>query len=451
MVQRGHIFAIVDEVDSILIDEARTPLIISGPAAESAQLYYQFAGIVRTLRAEDDYEVDEEKRIVGADRDRHREGGDASSGVSNLYDAVSVNYVHHLTQALYAKELYRRDKDYLVAQGEVKIVDEFTGRTLDGRRWSDGLHQAVEAKERVRIKEENHTWATVTLQNYFRLYDKLSGMTGTAETEASEFASTYDLPVVPIPTNMPTGPRGQARPHLQVRGRQVQRRGRGHRRAATQTGQPVLVGTASVSKSEHLSRLLEKTGHPPRGPQRQAALPGSRDRGPGRPGRWRDGGHQHGRSRRRHHPRRATPRAWPAARPTPGASTSTPRRAPPSTRAVEAEFEKECRRGGRGGPRARWALRARQRAAREPPHRQPAAGPLRAPGGPGREPVLPVPRGRPHAPVRHRGHELGHGPGPPRRRAHRGQDGDQGHRAGPEHRRGPQRRDPARTSSSTTT
>ena len=171
MVQRGHHFAIVDEVDSILIDEARTPLIISGPAAESAQLYYQFAGIVRTLRAEDDYEVDEEKRIV-VPTEAGIEKVERQLGVSNLYDAVSVNYVHHLTQALYAKELYRRDKDYLVAQGEVKIVDEFTGRTLDGRRWSDGLHQAVEAKERVRIKEENHTWATVTLQNYFRLYDE---------------------------------------------------------------------------------------------------------------------------------------------------------------------------------------------------------------------------------------------------------------------------------------
>src|SRR5271163_2800305 len=202
MVQRGHPFAIIDEVDSILIDEARTPLIISGPAAESAQLYYQFAGIVRTLRAEEDYEVDEEKRTV-VPTETGIEKVERQLGVSNLYDAVAVNYVHHLTQALLAKELYRRDKDYLVAQGEVKIVDEFTGRTLDGRRWSDGLHQAVEAKERVKINEENHTWATVTLQNYFRLYEKLGGMTGTAETEAGEFASTYNLTVVPIPTNRP--------------------------------------------------------------------------------------------------------------------------------------------------------------------------------------------------------------------------------------------------------
>ncbi len=202
MVQRGHPFGIVDEVDSILIDEARTPLIISGPGTESAKLYYQFAGIARTLVAEDDYEVDEEKKIVVP-----TEAGIAKVerqlGADNLYDAVAVNYVHHLTAALRAKELFHRDRDYLVADGEVKIVDEFTGRTLDGRRWSDGLHQAVEAKERVRIKEENHTWATVTLQNYFRLYEKLAGMTGTAETEAAEFAGTYGISVVPIPTNMP--------------------------------------------------------------------------------------------------------------------------------------------------------------------------------------------------------------------------------------------------------
>jgi len=260
MVQRGHPFAIVDEVDSILIDEARTPLIISGPANESAKLYYQFAGIVRTLRDESDYEVDEEKRIV-VPTEAGIEKVERQLGVSNLYDAVSVNYVHHLTQALYAKELYRRDKDYLVADGEVKIVDEFTGRTLDGRRWSDGLHQAVEAKERVRINEENHTWATVTLQNYFRLYEKLAGMTGTAETEASEFANTYDLPVVPIPPNKPLVRLDQ--PDLIYKSEEAKFN------AVVEdilerndTGQPVLVGTASVSKSEHLSRLLEKKGIP---------------------------------------------------------------------------------------------------------------------------------------------------------------------------------------------
>src|SRR5579862_6864967 len=187
MVQRGHSYGIVDEVDSILIDEARTPLIISGPSSESARLYYQFAGVARSLTRDADYEVDEEKRTV-APTEEGIEKVERAMGIDNLYDLVSSNYVHQLTQALKAKELYKRDKEYIVADGEVKIVDEFTGRILEGRRWSDGLHQAVEAKERVRIKEEFHTWATVTLQNYFRLYDKLAGMTGTAETEASEFA-----------------------------------------------------------------------------------------------------------------------------------------------------------------------------------------------------------------------------------------------------------------------
>jgi preprotein translocase subunit SecA len=260
MVQRGHKFAIVDEVDSILIDEARTPLIISGPSSESARLYYQFAGIARSLGRDIDYEVDEEKRTVAPTEDGI-EKVERALGIDNLYDLVSSNYVHQLTQALKAKELYKRDKDYIVADGEVKIVDEFTGRILEGRRWSDGLHQAVEAKERVQIKEENHTWATVTLQNYFRMYEKLAGMTGTAETEAAEFANTYNLQVIPIPTNKPM-----------VREDQqdlIYKSENGKFDAVVEDimerhekGQPVLVGTASVEKSEVLSRLLEKRGIP---------------------------------------------------------------------------------------------------------------------------------------------------------------------------------------------
>src|ERR1017187_2528941 len=258
MVQRGHPYAIVDEVDSILIDEARTPLIISGPAAESAKLYYQFAGIVRTLRNEDDYEVDEEKRTV-VPTEAGIEKVERQLGVDNLYDAVAVNYVHHLTQAMYAKELYRRDKDYLIAEGEVKIVDEFTGRTLDGRRWSDALHQAVEAKERVSIKEENHTWATVTLQNYFRLYEKLSGMTGTAETEAAEFASTYNIPVVPIPPNKPLI--RQDNPDLIYKSEDAKFAAVIEEVKERNTlGQPILLGTASVEKSKLISRELSKAG-----------------------------------------------------------------------------------------------------------------------------------------------------------------------------------------------
>jgi preprotein translocase subunit SecA len=260
MAQRGHVFAIVDEVDSILIDEARTPLIISGPADEAAQLYYQFAAIARSLVRDTDYEVDEEKRTV-VPLESGIEKVEKAVGVDNIYDDISTNYVHQLTKALEAKDLYQRDKDYLVADGQVKIIDEFTGRTLEGRRWSDGLHQAVEAKERVSIKEENHTWATVTLQNYFRMYEKLSGMTGTAETEAGEFAATYGLSVVPIPTNMEMIRADE--PDLVFKSEEakfnavvediVERHGK---------GQPILVGTASVAKSELLSRLLEKQGVP---------------------------------------------------------------------------------------------------------------------------------------------------------------------------------------------
>ncbi len=260
MVQRGHVFAIVDEVDSILIDEARTPLIISGPAEDSARLYYQFAAIVRGLTRDVDYEVDEEKRLV-APTESGVEKVEKALGVDNIYDGVGTDYVHQLTHALMAKELYHRDKDYLVEDGEVKIIDEFTGRTLEGRRWSDGTHQAVEAKERLRIRDENHTWATITLQNYFRLYEKLSGMTGTAETEAAEFGNTYQLQVVPIPTNEPMRRDDQADLIYRTEDAKfaavVDDIAERHER-----GQPVLVGTASVAKSEHLSRLLEKRGIP---------------------------------------------------------------------------------------------------------------------------------------------------------------------------------------------
>src|SRR5688572_16091686 len=201
-VQRGHNFCIVDEVDSILIDEARTPLIISGRVGDAAKLYYRFASIVRSLTRDVDYEVEEDKRVVvpleeGIDR------VERALGVENIYDDVSADLVHQFTVALKAKELYKRDKDYIVQGGEVKIVDEFTGRILEGRRWSEGIHQAVEAKEGVKIKEENQTLATITLQIYFRMYDKLAGMTGTAMTEAAELMSTYGPGLVPIPTNRP--------------------------------------------------------------------------------------------------------------------------------------------------------------------------------------------------------------------------------------------------------
>ena len=259
-VQRGHTYCIVDEIDSILIDEARTPLIISGRVADAAKLYYQFASIVRGLKRDVHYEVDEEKRTV-APTDDGVEAVEKALGVDNMYDAVSQNLVHQFQAALRAKELFKRDKDYVVQGGEVKIVDEFTGRILEGRRWSEGLHQAVEAKEGVRIKEENQTLATVTLQNYFRMYEKLAGMTGTAQSDAAELANTYNLEVVPIPTNRPMiradeadlifksedGKYGMVVDDLVDR----------HER-----GQPVLVGTISVEKSEKLSRMLAKRGVP---------------------------------------------------------------------------------------------------------------------------------------------------------------------------------------------
>jgi preprotein translocase subunit SecA len=259
-VQRGHYFAIVDEVDSILVDEARTPLIISGPSDDAQQLYQQFARIVRPLRRDRDYEVDEAKKTVVPTEEGISRVEQALE-VTNLYEHVNQNYVHQLQAALRAKELFKPDVDYVIQGGEVKIVDEFTGRILEGRRWSEGLHQAVEAKEGVRIKEENQTLATITLQNYFRLYDKLSGMTGTASTEAGEFAHTYALEVVTIPTNQPMVRADHA--DLIYKTEEAKFEAVADDIAdCHDAGQPVLVGTISVEKSEVLSRVLERRGVP---------------------------------------------------------------------------------------------------------------------------------------------------------------------------------------------
>ena len=302
MVQRGHNFAIVDEVDSILIDEARTPLIISGPVDDAAVLYTQFARIVSALQKERDYEVDEKKKTVAPTEEGITRVEEAL-GVENLYDNINQNFVHQLQAALRAKELFKRDVDYVVADGEVKIVDEFTGRILEGRRWSEGLHQAVEAKEGVKIKEENQTLATITLQNYFRLYDKLSGMTGTGVTEAGEFAHTYNIEVVPIPTNKPMVRADE--------GDLIYKTEEAKFNAVVEDlverhekGQPVLVGTISVEKSEYLSRQLEKRGIPhavlnAKQHEKEALIVTQAGRiGCGH------GGHQHGRPGRRHPPRR---------------------------------------------------------------------------------------------------------------------------------------------------
>jgi len=261
-VQRGHHFAIVDEVDSILIDEARTPLIISGPAEQSARWYVEFAKIVpRLRRGEDgdgDYEVDEKKKTVGI-LESGVEKVEDTLGIDNLYDPVNTPLVSFLNNAIKAKELYKRDKDYVVMNGEVLIVDEFTGRILHGRRYNEGMHQAIEAKEGVQIKDENQTLATITLQNYFRLYDKLGGMTGTAITEANEFHQIYKLGVVPIPTNKPMIRADEsdvvyqtAQAKFEACVEDIVER---HRK-----GQPVLVGTTSVAKSEILSTMLKRRG-----------------------------------------------------------------------------------------------------------------------------------------------------------------------------------------------
>ncbi|HEY5908155.1 MAG TPA: preprotein translocase subunit SecA, partial [Vicinamibacteria bacterium] len=275
-VQRGHHFALVDEVDSILIDEARTPLIISGPAEESTDKYYRINGIVPKLipgariagdkKAEEreelektgDYIVDEKAKTVTL-----TEGGMAHAekllSVTNLWDPSNMDVLHHVNQGLRAHTLFQRDVDYVVQDGQVVIVDEFTGRLMPGRRWSDGLHQAVEAKEKVKIERENQTLATITFQNYFRMYKKLGGMTGTADTEAAEFDQTYKLEVMAIPTN---------RPMIRIELPDVVYRTErekfeavvGEIKELHQAGRPVLVGTISIEKSEHLSTLLKKAG-----------------------------------------------------------------------------------------------------------------------------------------------------------------------------------------------
>jgi len=259
-VQRDHFFAVVDEVDSILIDEARTPLIISGPADKATKWYVEFANIADKLQRNTHYEVDEKKKTIGILEDGVTKVEELLK-IENLYEAANTTLIGYLNNSVRAKELFKRDKDYVVMNGELLIVDEHTGRMLSGRRYSEGLHQALEAKERIEIKDENQTLATITLQNYFRLYETISGMTGTAMTEASEFQQIYKLGVVPIPTNRPMQRMDQAD--------LVYKTELGKFMAVTQDiverhrkGQPVLVGTVSVEKSEELSALLKKSGVP---------------------------------------------------------------------------------------------------------------------------------------------------------------------------------------------
>ena len=459
--QRGHNFAIVDEVDSILIDEARTPLIISGRVADAAKLYYRFASIIRTLQRDVDYEVEEDKRVVvpleaGIDK------VEAALGVENIYDEVQQNLVHQLQVALKAKELYKRDKDYIIQGGEVKIVDEFTGRILEGRRWSEGIHQAVEAKEGVKIKEENQTLATITLQNYFRMYDKLAGMTGTAATEAAELMATYELGVVPIPTNVPVQRIDQA--DLIYKGEV------GKFDAVTddiaaryEAGQPVLVGTVSVEKSEYLSRQLRQRGidHEVLNAKqhtREALIVAQAGRkhavtvATNMAGRGVDiklGGDPEGLAQHEVVKEGHAPEVIVDVSALPLPLDQLPEDFREARGKAMARYDGAARRvrravqgRGRRRPRARRAVRHRLRAPRVAAHRQPAAWPLRPSGRPRREPLLPQPRRRADAPVRHRRPVVRDEQGAARRRGDRGEDGHQGHRARPDHRRDAQRRDP---------
>ena len=380
-VQRGHTFAIVDEVDSILIDEARTPLIISGEPETAAKTYYDFARVVRDLegapltrkvmKGEDetelsgaDYLYDEKFKTVSPAQTA-LDKVERALGIDNLYDPRHVQLVNHLTQALKAESLYKRDVDYVVQDGEVKIVDEFTGRIMEGRRWSEGLHQAIEAKEGVAIREENVTLATITLQNYFRLYEKLAGMTGTAKTEEKEFVEIYNLHVVEIPTNVPVARADENDFIFKSKeakwGAVVEDIVERHEK-----GQPVLVGTIAVETSEYLVGAAHAARHPAQRPEREGARargPDHHGRRPARRGHDRD---EHGRPRRRHQARR-------------------------------------------GRARRRRAVRARNGAPRVAAHRQPAARPFRPPGRPGRDALLPLRPGRSGAPVRRRSDPRDHG------------------------------------------
>jgi preprotein translocase subunit SecA len=258
--QRGHYFAVVDEIDSILIDEARTPLIISAPAAESEDLYRTFARIAGQLSKETDYSVDEKRKAIQLTDDGITKA-EKLLGVDNIYTEGGIKYVHHLETAVRARALFNKDKEYVVRNGEVVIVDEFTGRLQPGRRWSEGLHQAIEAKEGVAVQKESRTFASITYQNYFRLYDKLAGMTGTAKTSSEEFYKVYGLEVVEIPTNRPVVRKDNDDLIFQTEGGKFAALARTVKEL-NQKGQPVLIGTVSIEKNELLSNYLKREGVP---------------------------------------------------------------------------------------------------------------------------------------------------------------------------------------------
>jgi len=258
--QRGHYFAIVDEIDSILIDEARTPLIISAPAAESDDLYRVMTRVAAGLQAEKDYTVDEKRKAIQLTDDGITKA-EKALGIANIYTEGGIRYVHHLETAVRAKALFHKDKEYVVKNGEVIIVDEFTGRLQPGRRWSEGLHQAIESKEGVSVQKESRTFASITYQNYFRLYDKLAGMTGTAKTSAEEFYKVYGLEVIEVPTNRTVVRKDHNDLIFQTEEGKFKALAREVKKLH-QKGQPVLIGTVSIEKNELLSNYLRGEGVP---------------------------------------------------------------------------------------------------------------------------------------------------------------------------------------------
>ena len=390
--QRELSFAIVDEVDSILIDEARTPLIISGPTNETSELYVRIDRVIPRLQRQveedgpGDYSVDEKAKQVHLTEDGHEtveavlvEAGILPEGQS-LYDPTHIVLVHHLNAALRAHALFNRNVEYIVRDGQVVIVDEFTGRTMPGRRWSEGLHQAIEAKEGVTIQNENQTLASITFQNYFRLYGKLAGMTGTADTEAAEFQQIYGLEVVVVPTHLEMIRDDMADLVFLTQEEKFEAVLEDIRDCSSR-GQPVLVGTTSIETSELLSGKAGRRGHRARGAEREAARARSGDRRPGRPAGCGDDRHEHGRARDGHRARRQSGRG---AR---GDGTGRRRRRCDGVRAHRMA------RAPRHGGRRRRASHRRDRAARVAAHRQSVARAFRAPGRSRIEPVLPLPEG----------------------------------------------------------
>ena len=440
LVQRGHHYAIVDEVDSILIDEARTPLIISGPAeGDVTRWYRQFAKLVLKLTRDEDYDVDEKKKVVGI-LDPGITKVEDFLGIDNLYEPANTALIGYLNNAIKAKELFLRDKDYVVTQGEVLIVDEHTGRILPGRRYNEGLHQAIEAKEGVEVKAENQTFATITLQNYFRMYDKLAGMTGTAETEAAEFMNTYKLGVLPIKTNKPMIRKDQddliyrtKKEKLAAIVKDVAKR---HAK-----GQPVLLGTASVESSEVVSTLLDVAKIPhqvlnAKQHEKEAAVVAVAGRkgavtvATNMAGRGTDimlGGNVEFLADAKLKSEGYSPEDTPE---------EYEKRWPGTLNEIKAQVKDEH--GGQGAGRP---VRARHRAPRVPSNRQPAARSFRPSGRSRRVPLLPVAGRRSDASVQHPAGGPGHGQGHGGRPADRGQVRDQGRAHRTEGRRIPQLRD----------